>query len=150
MNRKQSVRKIVPKKRAKKTRKPSAAAQKANATTMQIPVDAIFDDFPSDHSIHLKVTIAGKKPFTVPLDETESIMGRDSHCAIYLPISNVSREHAKIIRNGEVFSVEDLDSTNGTFVNNVSIVSCVLHHSDQIRVGKAHMTFVRVNTGTGT
>jgi pSer/pThr/pTyr-binding forkhead associated (FHA) protein len=112
---------------------------------MQIPVDAIFDDFPADHTIHLQVTIPGKQPFTLPAAEHEMLIGRDSHCAVYLPIPNVSREHARIIRDGEVYTVEDLNSTNGTFVNNIRIVSCVLHQSDQIRVGQAKITLVRLN-----
>lgn len=143
MNRKKPVRKKVIRGRPKKE-KPSAEVRKQNSTTMAIPLDAVFDDISTDHSIQIQVTIPGQAPFTVPLDDTESLIGRDSHCKVYLPIDNVSREHARIIRNGEQFTVEDLNSTNGTFVNNVQIVSCVLHHSDQIRIGRAKMTFVRV------
>ncbi len=143
---KQVRKKKVTRGRSKK-KAPSAESRKKNGTTMAIPLDAIFDDISTDHSIHIRVTIPGKEPFTVPLDDAESIIGRDSHCAVYLPIDNVSREHARILRNGEQFTVEDLDSTNGTFVNNVRIVSCILHHSDQIRIGIAKMTLTRVNPG---
>ena len=136
--------KVIKRKVAKK---PSAEARKQNATTMQIPVDAIFDDLATDHTTHLKVTIPGKQPFTAPLDDHETVIGRDSGCAVYLPIDNASREHARSLRNGEQFSIEDLNSTNGTLVNNVRVIRCNLHHSDQIQIGLARMTIVRVNQG---
>jgi len=123
----------------------SSVAEKSNSQTMQIPVNAIFDDLNTDTSTQIQVTIPGKQPFTVPLNEKATLIGREPHCDIFLPIENVSREHASIIRNNESFSVEDLNSTNGTYVNNVRIVSCVLHHSDQIRIGEARMTFIRVH-----
>lgn len=149
MNRKISVRKKKSQTKEKKS-EPTAESRKKNARTMQIPVAALFDDLSVDHSVHLQVTIPGKKPFTVPLDETATVIGRESHCGIYLPIDNVSREHAQILRNGEIFTVEDLDSTNGTYVNNVRIIRCIMHPTDQLRVGQARMTFVRVNPGAST
>jgi pSer/pThr/pTyr-binding forkhead associated (FHA) protein len=143
-----SPRKLVRKKGAKGKAKKSTSSpesKKKNATTMPIPVDAIFDDLPTDHTMAVQVTIPGKQPFTVPADDPELVIGRESHCAVYLPIDNVSREHARILRSGETFTLEDLDSTNGTFVNNVRIVSCTLHQSDQIRIGQARITLVRIN-----
>lgn len=143
-----SPKKLVRKKgsRAKtKESEPSPKSNKKNATTMPIPVDAIFDDVPADHTMALQVTIPGKQPFTVSADDPEVVIGRESHCAVYLPIDNVSREHARVLRNGETFTLEDLDSTNGTFVNNVRIVSCTLHQSDQIRIGEARITLLRIN-----
>ena len=148
MKRKISVRKKGS--QAKKQSEPTAESRKKNARTMQIQVDTLFDDLSADHSVHLQVTIPGKEPFTVPLNEAATIIGRDSECGIYLPIDNVSREHAQILRNGEIFTVEDLDSTNGTYVNNVRVVRCVMHRSDQLRVGQARMTLVRMNAGAAT
>jgi pSer/pThr/pTyr-binding forkhead associated (FHA) protein len=146
MKRKISIRKKGS--QGKKNSKPDAEARKRNATTMPIPVDALFDDLSHDHTIHLQVTIPGKKPFSVPLDKATTLIGRDAECEVYLPIDNVSREHAQILRNGEEFTVEDLESTNGTHVNNVRIVRCVLHPTDQISVGQARMNLTRVNLET--
>ena len=139
-----SSKQVRSKKARKKKAPPSPESVKKNSTTMEIAVDALFDDIPTDHSIHVQVTIPGKKPFTVPADDPELVIGRDSHCAVYLPIANVSREHARILRHGEVFTIEDMDSTNGTFVNNVRVVSCTLHQSDQVRIGEARITLVRL------
>lgn len=145
MKRKQSAGKTIRTVRKMKQEPIPPEEKKSNSRTMQIPLNAIFDDINTDHSIHIQVTIPEKTPFSVPLKETDTLIGREPHCDIYLPIANVSREHARIIRNGESFSVEDLNSTNGTYVNNVKIVGCVLHHSDQIRIGEARMTFIRVH-----
>lgn len=145
MNRKQQAVKTIRTVRKKKLDPIPPDVNKTNSQTMQIPLNAIFDDINTDPSIQIQVTIPGKQPFTMPLNEKDTLIGREPHCDIYLPIDNVSREHARIIRNGESFSVEDLDSTNGTYVNNVRIVSCTLHHSDQIRIGEARMTFIRVH-----
>ncbi len=43
----------------------------------------------------------------------------------------------------EEYIVEDMDSTNGTFVNNVRVKSCTLRHNDQIRIGEALILFTQ-------
>lgn len=67
--------------------------------------------------------------------ETRSLLiGRSSSCDIPVEVGHASREHARIIeKNGEVI-LEDLHSTNGTFVNNVRINSAtVLKPGDVVR-----------------
>ncbi len=53
----------------------------------------------------------------IPLDKTEYIMGRDLSNDIVVNDSEVSRKHTKIYVFGQGFVVEDMGSTNGTFVN---------------------------------
>jgi len=55
-----------------------------------------------------------------------------------LPIDNlaVSSHHAKIYREGENLLVEDLNSLNGTFVNNQRVQKANLKHGDTVQVGK--------------
>jgi pSer/pThr/pTyr-binding forkhead associated (FHA) protein len=48
--------------------------------------------------------------------KTEGI-GRDSQCEIRLLDHTISRRHARMIFQNEEFILEDLDSTNGTYVN---------------------------------
>lgn len=52
-----------------------------------------------------------------PLDQTEMYIGRDLSCEIVINDSEVSRRHSKIYIFGQSFVIEDLGSTNGTFVN---------------------------------
>ncbi len=53
----------------------------------------------------------------IPLDKTEYILGRDLSNDIVVNDSEVSRKHTKIYVFGQGFVVEDMGSTNGTFVN---------------------------------
>ena len=54
----------------------------------------------------------------------------------------ISREHARIIQQGDQFWLEDLNSTNGTFLNGQRIVTpTMLHPGDQIRIGHCVLQF---------
>jgi serine phosphatase RsbU (regulator of sigma subunit) len=52
------------------------------------------------------------------LNEEVTVLGRQPESSICLPARAVSREHARISRDQDGFFVEDLDSSNGTFLNN--------------------------------
>lgn len=51
------------------------------------------------------------------LDKDQYVMGRHPECDIVLESGSVSRQHAKIVRAGVGYVLEDLKSRNGTFVN---------------------------------
>jgi hypothetical protein len=54
---------------------------------------------------------------TYPLSKTEIYVGRDISNDIAINESEISRKHARLTLQGDTFVVEDLGSTNGTFVN---------------------------------
>jgi diguanylate cyclase (GGDEF)-like protein len=56
------------------------------------------------------------------LDGSDAIVGRSPDVAVTLPDDTLSRRHACIRRIGNVFAIEDLGSTNGTFVDGVRVV----------------------------
>ncbi len=61
------------------------------------------------------------KSQTLALPDGEYIAGRDADCSLVIDASTVSRRHARItVLSGRV-TIEDLDSTNGTFVNGTRI-----------------------------
>jgi pSer/pThr/pTyr-binding forkhead associated (FHA) protein len=73
--------------------------------------------------------------------------GRTAGNQIVIDDLAVSSEHARLTpltaENGEVqYSLVDLDSTNGTFVNEQKIERQLLHHKDIIRVGWNSFTFI--------
>lgn len=85
----------------------------------------------------------------VPFDLTaeETIIGRLPECDIQLPSNMVSRKHARVVRRGDEFILEDLGSGNGSFLNGRRIeASETLKHNDRIKFGPILMRF----EGTGS
>jgi transcriptional regulator with GAF, ATPase, and Fis domain len=78
---------------------------------------------------------------TFPLTEDQISIGREPCNQISLLDSLVSRRHCVIRREGQGFQIEDLDSRNSTFVNNVPVKERLLADGDQIRIGKSILVF---------
>lgn len=62
------------------------------------------------------------------------IIGRDDEADIKLPFSYVSRKHCKIIIRDEKLFIEDLDSSNGTYLNGAKIKTSIVQSGDEIRL----------------
>lgn len=68
----------------------------------------------------------------------ELVIGRGAHCEIMIPERQISREHARVWREGSRCMIEDLDSKNGTFVNSVRIDEPYeLHEGDELQIAMA-------------
>ncbi len=80
-----------------------------------------------------------------PLEEGRQIViGRSSDLDMVLVEEMVSRRHAQISMNGGVISIEDLGSTNGTFVNGEKIQRATLREGDRVLVGTSILKVVSV------
>jgi hypothetical protein len=77
-----------------------------------------------------------------PEDE-RTLIGRSPECDVFLDDVTVSRKHAELIRDGEAFTITDLGSLNGTFVNRKRIESAQLEDDDEVQIGKYRLTFLR-------
>jgi pSer/pThr/pTyr-binding forkhead associated (FHA) protein len=76
------------------------------------------------------------KTTVVPLIRDEITIGRKEGNTIRLTERNVSRRHARIVRNNGEVQIEDLGSYNGIRVNNARIAERVsLRVSDQVQIG---------------
>jgi hypothetical protein len=76
------------------------------------------------------------KPATVRLAGQVEI-GRSDRCAIRLQDHYVSQVHARLYERDGAWLVEDLGSTNGTFLNDGTVTgSAEVHAGDAVRVGK--------------
>ncbi len=76
------------------------------------------------------------KTTVVPLVRDEITIGRKEGNTIRLTERNVSRRHARIVRNNGEVTIEDLGSYNGIRVNNARIAERVqLRVSDQVQIG---------------
>jgi len=79
----------------------------------------------------------------VPLTEWQYIVGRDTESGLVVSRSSVSRQHARLYVDNDVWWVEDLGSTNGTFVNEQRCVGPQrLTDTDQVRFGDAIYKFL--------
>lgn len=85
-------------------------------------------------------------PRHLPLEDLPAVIGRHPECTIQLGVDRVSRRHARLDCSGASLIVEDLGSTNGTFVNHRQIfqptvlnVGDVVHladHEFRLMLGK--------------
>ena len=78
-------------------------------------------------------TMKGK---AFPLGD-EFIVGRADKCHLILEDNYVSQIHARIFAKGESFMVEDLGSTNGTYLNRQTVDAPIeLRRGDRVKIGK--------------
>ncbi len=74
----------------------------------------------------------------VALGEGEHVLGREETAAVRADAGGVSRQHARLVIAGEVATLEDLGSKNGTFVGDERVSAPrVLQDGDVIRLGRA-------------
>ena len=88
-------------------------------------------------------TISGKhKGATFAIDEEPLVIGRETAATVCIADASVSRRHSKIEKKGDAFVITDLESLNGTFVNDVPVRSRVLEHGDRVRIGDSQFLFL--------
>ena len=73
-------------------------------------------------------------------------IGRSSECDIRLSSTGVSRKHAQILREGEVFYIEDLGSSNAVFLNKVKVDRAPLKQGDRIQIHRFVLEFVETDS----
>jgi len=74
-----------------------------------------------------------RRSFSITKDM--NVIGRREDCDLRIPLSDVSRKHCRMIVNGETINVEDLGSSNGTFINGERIQKADLSAGDTLQVG---------------
>ena len=104
--------------------------------TMVLDRDALLRERPRPPKAFLEVPAERRR---VPLGAEALVIGRDPESDLVLDDRRVSRRHAEIrLRLGR-FTLYDLESTNGTFVNGRRIAEVVLSDGDRIQVGGAEI-----------
>jgi pimeloyl-ACP methyl ester carboxylesterase len=76
------------------------------------------------------------------LERPQTTIGRSPECDIFLDDVTVSRRHAVVTRGDDGFTIEDLGSLNGTFLNRSRIDNGVLDNGDELQIGKYRLIFL--------
>lgn len=78
----------------------------------------------------------------IPLDKDSLSVGRKPDNDIVIDNPAVSGHHCKVFRQGDGYYLEDLDSTNGTYLNEKRVMKSGLHDNDVIGLAKHALVFV--------
>jgi pSer/pThr/pTyr-binding forkhead associated (FHA) protein len=81
----------------------------------------------------------------IPFDKASFSVGRKPDNDIVIDNPAISGHHCKIALEGGTYFVEDLDSTNGTYVNQKRVKKSGLHHNDVVSLAKHSLVFVEEN-----
>jgi len=92
-------------------------------------------------NIRLAVYKDGKQDQAHPVTEVDTTIGRDDGNSLQLADPQVSKRHAVIRSKNGVWTIEDLNSTNGITVNGVSVKRAELNNRDRIRIGPFELVF---------
>ncbi len=76
------------------------------------------------------------------LDSDLTLVGRHPDSDIFLDDGTVSRRHAEFYRQGDTFTVRDVGSHNGTYVNRERIEEAELAPGDEVQIGKFRLVFL--------
>lgn len=79
--------------------------------------------------------------FEIDSNTAPVTLGRDAACTIQLRDTEVSRQHAEVRRVADKLILTDLNSSNGTFVNNQRVERHELASGDQVQMGRTVMLF---------
>ena len=87
--------------------------------------------------------ISGKlKGAIFAIDEETLVIGRETAANLCIADASVSRRHSKIEKKEDGFVITDLESLNGTFVNDLPVKSRLLEHGDRVRIGDSQFLFL--------
>ena len=116
--------------------KPAAGAK---AAAPPVPVEIAAPTMRAE----IRARLRKGRPSRFDIKADGSVLGRDDAAAVSIPLDGVSREHARIKWDGKGWWLEDLKSTNGTFVNGEKVLREKLQHLDVISLGrKADVVFL--------
>jgi hypothetical protein len=103
---------------------------------------AAFTPAATDNKPYAYLILQDESKTRYPIMKTSWRIGRGSDNELVLEDNSVSRRHAEIHRDkGDVFTIYDLDSLNGVFINDNKVSKQVLHEGDIIEIGDIVLRF---------
>jgi len=110
-------------------------------TTVEMVRTNLSETVPVRERAYLQILSPQERKRVIELGDKDIVMGRSPECDIQFIVENVSRRHARVFFHNEEYMIEDLESTNGLFVNGVKVVRCALRNNDQIELGGVRLLF---------
>lgn len=102
----------------------------SSSTELRQPTQAPLDTETHWFLRPLNTTLVSGDPYPI---EAEAILGRSKDSDICVPASHLSRKHARFTYDGNKLKIEDLKSSNGTFVNGKKVQQALeLKHGDEV------------------
>jgi len=120
-------------------------------TVLYVPIaDRAEHPLSADEAAHLDglsgyaivVEKGPRKGMTFLLKDGNTTVGRHPESDIFLNDVTVSRHHCRFSTNGDLLTVEDSGSTNGTYVNDERVDSSELSAGDEVLIGRFHFVVV--------
>ncbi|MBT8368088.1 MAG: FHA domain-containing protein [Deltaproteobacteria bacterium] len=96
--------------------------------------------------LKILLKLKDKELRTLETDKAEITIGRNENSDIHINNLGASKKHAKIIKRNGHYIIEDLNSTNGTLLNDGNIQKARLRSNDVVTIGK-HDLIISVNEG---
>jgi pSer/pThr/pTyr-binding forkhead associated (FHA) protein len=109
--------------------------------TVEMARARFAESVPVTERAYLKILNPLERKNIIELGDRDIVLGRGMDCDIRFVVENVSRKHARVFFSNEEFMIEDLDSTNGLFVNGIKVVRAALRNNDQIALGGVRLVF---------
>jgi diguanylate cyclase (GGDEF)-like protein len=115
--------------------------EKATETWVTAPHQLVSNTRRDAYIVHIYPTGPGMGA-RYGLSDTPVVIGRGNDCEVRINDHSVSRRHARIQPGADGYYAVDLQSTNGTFVNDVPASICKLKDGDYLRVGNCIYRFL--------
>ncbi len=93
------------------------------------------------HMPSIVVMFNNEKVLDQSLTRDVYVIGRHEDCEIHIDNLGISRAHARLLKEGDQYFVEDMKSSNGTFLNGEQIQKQALKDGDQVVIGKYVITY---------
>ncbi|HKE60177.1 MAG TPA: sigma 54-interacting transcriptional regulator [Pyrinomonadaceae bacterium] len=88
-------------------------------------------------------SISGKlKGAVFTINDDSIVIGRETAAGLCIADPSVSRRHSIIEKKEDHFVITDLESLNGTFINDVPVRERILEHGDRVRIGESQFLFL--------
>lgn len=78
-----------------------------------------------------------------PIESDELKIGRGADNDMVIDLDNVSRVHARVVKRDDGIYVEDMGSTNGSYVNDLEVKHDRLRNGDLVKIGGAILKFIQ-------